>query len=98
VKLITHFQLVPRSRKRGFAHPPPHTPSWHGDQLVKHRDNFKGCPYIEDIAVFLILTASCMQLSLSGLRLNSFWDFMIFHMYKEQYEGKLMIYKYGLMD
>jgi hypothetical protein len=39
-KLTTHFQLVPRSRKCGSIHPLPHTPSWRGAQLVKHRDTF----------------------------------------------------------
>jgi hypothetical protein len=29
VKLTTHLQLVPRSRKCGSIHPLPHTPSWH---------------------------------------------------------------------
>jgi hypothetical protein len=28
VKLTTHLQLVPRSRKRGSIHPLPHTSSW----------------------------------------------------------------------
>jgi hypothetical protein len=28
VKLTTHLQLVPRSRKCGSIHPLPHTPSW----------------------------------------------------------------------
>jgi hypothetical protein len=28
VKLTTHLQLVPRSRKCGSIHPFPHTPSW----------------------------------------------------------------------
>jgi hypothetical protein len=28
MKLITHLQLVPRSRQRGYIHPLPHTPSW----------------------------------------------------------------------
>jgi hypothetical protein len=28
VKLITHLQIVPRSRKCGSIHPLPHTPSW----------------------------------------------------------------------
>jgi hypothetical protein len=28
VKLTAHLQLVPRSRKCGFIHPLPHTPSW----------------------------------------------------------------------
>jgi hypothetical protein len=28
VKLTTHLQLVPRSRKYGSIHPLPHTPSW----------------------------------------------------------------------
>jgi hypothetical protein len=28
VKLTTHFQLVPRSRKCGSIHPLSHTPSW----------------------------------------------------------------------
>jgi hypothetical protein len=28
VKLTTHFQLLPRSRKCGSIHPLPHTPSW----------------------------------------------------------------------
>jgi hypothetical protein len=30
VKLTTHLQLVPRSRKCGSIHPLPHMPSWHG--------------------------------------------------------------------
>jgi hypothetical protein len=29
VKLTTHLQPVPRSRKCGSIHPLPHTPSWH---------------------------------------------------------------------
>jgi hypothetical protein len=29
VKLTTHLQLVPRSRKYGSIHPLPHTLSWH---------------------------------------------------------------------
>jgi hypothetical protein len=29
VKLTTHLQLMPRSRKRGFIHPLPHMSSWH---------------------------------------------------------------------
>jgi hypothetical protein len=29
VKLTTHLQLVPRSRKRASIHPLPHKPSWH---------------------------------------------------------------------
>jgi hypothetical protein len=32
VKLTTHFQLVPRSRKRGSVHLLPHTPSWRNAQ------------------------------------------------------------------
>jgi hypothetical protein len=40
VKLTTHLQLVPRSRKYGSIYPHPHTPSWRNAQLVKHRDNF----------------------------------------------------------
>jgi hypothetical protein len=28
VKLTTHLQLVPRSRKRGTIHPLPHSPPW----------------------------------------------------------------------
>jgi hypothetical protein len=40
VKLTTHLQLVPRSRKCGSIHPLPHTPSWRNASLVKHRDNF----------------------------------------------------------
>jgi hypothetical protein len=40
VKLTTHLQLVPRSRKCGPIHPLPHTLSWRSAQLVKHRDNF----------------------------------------------------------
>jgi hypothetical protein len=28
VKLTTHLQLVPRSRKHGFVYPLPHMPSW----------------------------------------------------------------------
>jgi hypothetical protein len=40
MKLTTHPQLVPRSRKCGSIHPLPHTPSWRSAELVKHRDNF----------------------------------------------------------
>jgi hypothetical protein len=40
VKLTTHFQLLPRSRKRGSMHPLPHTPSRRSALLVNHRDNF----------------------------------------------------------
>jgi hypothetical protein len=29
LKLTTHLQLVPRSRKCGSIHPLPHMPSWH---------------------------------------------------------------------
>jgi hypothetical protein len=36
----THLQRVPRSRKCGFIHPLPHTPSWRSAYLVKHGDNF----------------------------------------------------------
>jgi hypothetical protein len=39
VKLTTHVQLLPRSRKCGSIHPLPHKPSWRSAQLVKHRDN-----------------------------------------------------------
>jgi hypothetical protein len=39
VKLTTHLQLVPRSRKCGSIHPLPRTPSWRCAYLVKHRDN-----------------------------------------------------------
>jgi hypothetical protein len=40
VKLTTHLQLVPRSRKCGSIHPLPHTPSWCSAYLVKYRDDF----------------------------------------------------------
>jgi hypothetical protein len=40
VKLTTHLQLVPRSRKYGSIHPLPYTPSWRCVFLVKHRDKF----------------------------------------------------------
>jgi hypothetical protein len=40
MKLTTHLQLVPRSRKYGSIHPLPYTPSWRSDQLVKNRNNF----------------------------------------------------------
>jgi hypothetical protein len=33
VKLTTHLELLPRSRKCGYIHPLPHTPPW-------CRDNF----------------------------------------------------------
>jgi hypothetical protein len=35
VKLPTHLQLEPRSRKRGSIHPLPHTPPWHSAYLVQ---------------------------------------------------------------
>jgi hypothetical protein len=37
VKLTTHLQLVPRSRKYGPIHPLLHTPSWRSASLVTHR-------------------------------------------------------------
>jgi hypothetical protein len=40
VKLTTHLELVPRSRKRGSIHPLPHTSSRRSASLVKHKDNF----------------------------------------------------------
>jgi hypothetical protein len=40
VKLTTHHQLVPRSRKHGSKHPLLHTSSWHSAWLVNHRQNF----------------------------------------------------------
>lgn len=43
VKLTTHFQLVPLSRKRGFIQPLRHTSSSSSAELVKHKDNL---PYV----------------------------------------------------
>jgi hypothetical protein len=40
LKLTTHLQLVPMSKKRGPILPLPHTPSWRSAYLVKYRDNF----------------------------------------------------------
>jgi hypothetical protein len=40
VKLTTHLQLVPRSRKHGSIYPFSHMSSWRNVQLVKHRDKF----------------------------------------------------------
>jgi hypothetical protein len=40
VKLTTHLQLVLRTRKCGFIHPLPRTPSWCNAWLVKNRENF----------------------------------------------------------
>jgi hypothetical protein len=40
VNLITHLQLVPRSRMSESIHPLPHMPSWLSAKLVRHRDNF----------------------------------------------------------
>jgi len=39
LKLMTHLQLVPRSRMCGAIPPLPNKPSWCSAQL-KHRDNF----------------------------------------------------------
>jgi hypothetical protein len=39
VKLTTHHQLEPRSRKCGSIHPLPQTSSWCSAYLVKHGDN-----------------------------------------------------------
>jgi hypothetical protein len=39
VKLTTHFQLVPRSRKGGSIHPLPQTSSWHSTELPEYRSN-----------------------------------------------------------
>jgi hypothetical protein len=40
VKLPTHLQIVPSSRKHGSIHPLPHTPSRRTAKLEKHRVNF----------------------------------------------------------
>jgi hypothetical protein len=40
VKLTTHLQLVPRSRKCGSIHPLPYTSAWRNAEFGKHRDNF----------------------------------------------------------
>jgi hypothetical protein len=40
MKLTTHLQIVPTSRKRGSIHPLRHTPSWHSSNLVIHREKF----------------------------------------------------------
>jgi hypothetical protein len=40
VKLTTRLQLQPRSSLRGSIHPLPHTSSWSGAYLIKHRDKF----------------------------------------------------------
>jgi hypothetical protein len=40
VKLTTHLQLVPRSRKCGSIHTLPQTPPRRSAELVKHRENF----------------------------------------------------------
>jgi hypothetical protein len=52
VKLATHFQVVPRSRKRGSLQPLPHTPSRNSAYLVKHRDLL---PFIYYYQHYLIL-------------------------------------------
>jgi hypothetical protein len=39
VKLTTYLQLVPRSRIRGYILP-LRTSSWHGAEIVKHKENF----------------------------------------------------------
>jgi hypothetical protein len=44
MKVITHPQLVPRSRKCGATHPLPHAPSRRSTYLIKHRDNFTFLP------------------------------------------------------
>jgi hypothetical protein len=44
MKLTTHLQLVPRSRKRGSIHSLHHMPSWRRALLVKHRDNITFLP------------------------------------------------------
>jgi hypothetical protein len=40
VKLATHINLVPKLRMHGFVSLLPHTFSWLGFSLTKHRDNF----------------------------------------------------------
>jgi hypothetical protein len=40
VKLSTHLQLVPRSRKRRSIHPLPHSSSWRSAKLLKQGNNF----------------------------------------------------------
>jgi hypothetical protein len=43
MKLPKFPQLLPRSRKLGSIHPLPHTLSWHGASLVKHRTTLPFC-------------------------------------------------------
>jgi hypothetical protein len=52
VKLTTHPQLVPRSRKCGSTiYTLPHTPSWRIAELVKHRNNFIFLPFKASISL-----------------------------------------------
>jgi hypothetical protein len=48
MKVTTHLQLVPRSRKCGSIHPLPHTPSWHCQgqlYLLYHKIQDKDCKF-----------------------------------------------------
>jgi hypothetical protein len=40
MKLTTHLQLVPRSKKCGSIHPLPHVSSWRSTYLLTYSDNF----------------------------------------------------------
>jgi hypothetical protein len=40
MKLTTHLQLEPRSRKRGSADPLLHISSWRSAYFVQHKDGF----------------------------------------------------------
>jgi hypothetical protein len=71
VKLTTHLQLMPRSRKRGSIHPLPHTPSWRSAYLVKYRDNFSFFRYpAEDIEMYCLSFVYHSLFFLSALTLT----------------------------
>jgi hypothetical protein len=45
VKTTTRLQLVSMSRKRRSINPLPHTPLWHSDYPVRHRETFTISPF-----------------------------------------------------
>jgi hypothetical protein len=61
VKLTTHLELVPRSRKHGSIHPLPHTPSWRNAELVRHSDTFS----------FLYISVYCCDVTMKANRVTT---------------------------
>jgi hypothetical protein len=79
VKLATHLQLVPRSRKYGSIHPLLHTPSWRSAYLFKYRDNFTLSAYFPRQCALFVTLADGM----AKFRIIS--TFVLFHSYRSSF-------------